>query len=239
LIIKEKWIKASGVWGLFPANSEEDDIKLYSNQDRTEVLDTIYCLRQQRKKAAGLPNLSISDFVAPKGYEDYIGAFAVTTGLNIEDKVEQFKVDNDDYSSIMLKALADRLAEAFTEYLHHKVRTMYWGYNSEVLDNEDLIAEKYQGIRPAPGYPACPDHTQKTTIFNVLDAEKLTGIQLTESLAMYPAASVSGFFFSHPESKYFALGDISEDQVSDYSTRKQADKEGVEKWFAPFLNYKD
>ncbi len=238
-IVKEKWIKASGAWGLFPANTEEDDIVLYTNNDREKVLDTIYCLRQQRKKVQGLPNLSISDFVAPKGYEDYIGAFAVTTGLNIEDKVEQFKVDNDDYSSIMLKALADRLAEAFTEYLHHKVRTMYWGYNNEVLDNEDLIAEKYQGIRPAPGYPACPDHTQKTTIFNILDAQNKTGIKLTESLAMYPAASVSGFFFSHPESKYFALGDISEDQVDDYSARKNESKEEVEKWFAPFLNYKD
>ena len=239
LIIKEKWIKASGVYGLFAANSIEDDILLYSDNHREEILDTIYCLRQQRKKASGLPNHSISDFIAPKGYEDYIGAFAVTTGLNIEDKVEQFKVDNDDYSSIMLKALADRLAEAFTEYLHHKVRTMHWGYNSEVLDNEELIAEKYQGIRPAPGYPACPDHTQKTTIFNILDAQKNTGIKLTESLAMYPAASVSGFFFSHPESKYFALGEISEDQVNDYTNRKNGDKKNIEKWFAPFLNYKD
>jgi len=239
LIIKEKWITASGVYGLFAANTVEDDILLYSDKNRKKVLDTIYCLRQQRKKASGLPNHSISDFIAPKGYEDYIGAFAVTTGLNIEDKIEQFKVDNDDYSSIMLKALADRLAEAFTEYLHHKVRTMHWGYNSQVLDNEDLIAEKYQGIRPAPGYPACPDHTQKTSIFNILNAQKHTGIELTESLAMYPAASVSGFFFSHPESKYFALGQISEDQVYDYSQRKDQDKEEVEKWFAPFLNYKE
>lgn len=139
----------------------------------------------------------------------------------------------------MLKALADRLAEAFAEYLHHKVRTMHWGYNIEVLDNEDLIAESYQGIRPAPGYPACPDHTQKNTIFNILEANKHTGIELTESLAMFPASSVSGFYFSHPDSKYFALGQISEDQVDDYSSRKNHVKDNVEKWFAPFLNYKE
>ena len=236
-IIEKSWIKASGVFGIFPANAVGDDIVLYSDSTRKEVLDTIYCLRQQRKKASGLPNLSISDYIAPEGYEDYIGAFAVTTGLDIENKVDQFQKDNDDYNAILLKALADRLAEAFAEYMHHMVRTKYWGYSLESFSSQELVEEKYSGIRPAPGYPACPDHTQKETIFNILDVEQNTGIMLTESMAMYPAASVSGFYFSHPESKYFGLGQISKDQVEDYCTRKNVPVEEAEKWFAPFLNY--
>ena len=197
-------------------------------------------LRQQGKKTAKAPNISLADFIAPKdsGMKDYIGAFAVTTGLGIEKHIERFENDHDDYQSIMVKALADRMAEAFAEMLHHKVRTEYWGYaKTENLDNEELIHEKYQGIRPAAGYPACPDHTEKSTIFEMLNAEELAGIQLTESYAMYPTAAVSGLYFSHPESKYFGLGKIAKDQLQSYAQRKNMSVDEMERWLRANLNY--
>lgn len=238
-IIKEKWLIAKGVYGLFPANSDEDDIIIYDPVDHSKPIDKIYGLRQQRKKSSRLPQLSLSDYIAPLGYSDYIGAFAVTTGINIEQKVKAFEKNHDDYSSILLKSVADRLAEAFAEKLHQLIRTEFWGYTQESLSNEELVAEQYQGIRPAPGYPACPDHSQKETIFNLLEVEKNTGIFLTESLAMYPAASVSGFYFSHPEAKYFGLGMIEKDQVIDYAERKGISLSQAEKILYPVLNYKE
>jgi 5-methyltetrahydrofolate--homocysteine methyltransferase len=206
------------------------------------VYDTkavLHFLRQQNQKAAGLPNLCLADFVAPldSGREDYIGAFAVTAGIGIETLLEKYERDHDDYSSIMVKALADRLAEAFAELMHYRVRTEFWPYaTNENLTNDQLIKEEYQGIRPAPGYPACPDHTEKATLFDLLDAGQID-ITLTESFAMYPASSVSGFYFSHPESKYFAVGKISKDQVYDYAHRKNMSVEDVERWLAPVLGY--
>jgi len=182
----------------------------------------------------------LSDFIAPKesGLTDYIGGFAVTAGMGIEEWIKKYNEDHDDYNKIMMQALGDRLAEAFAEMLHKKVRTEYWGYDkNEKLENEDLITEKYRGIRPAPGYPACPDHTEKWTLFELLDAEKNTGIKLTESLAMYPASSVSGMYYAHPESKYFGLGKISKDQAEDYAKRKLMTIEEVERWLSPVLNY--
>lgn len=238
-ITSEKWLTANGVYGLFPATSIYDDIIVFDPNNASLEIDRIYGLRQQRKKSARVPQLCLSDYIAPLGKTDYIGAFAVTTGLNIEDKVKEFERNHDDYSSILLKSLADRLAEAFAERLHQLIRTDFWGYSQEILSNDELIAEKYRGIRPAPGYPACPDHSQKETIFNLLDAENNTGIFLTESLAMYPAASVSGFYFSHPESKYFGLGQIEKDQVVDYAQRKNISLEAAEKILYPVLNYKD
>lgn len=184
--------------------------------------------------------MCLSDFVAPKeaGLEDYVGAFAVTAGIGIEPHVKKYEADHDDYSAIMLKALADRLAEAAAEYLHYKVRTQYWGYESAAdFDVDTLISEKYQGIRPAPGYPACPEHTEKETLWELLSVEEQIGIKLTESMAMYPAASVSGWYFSHPESKYFGLGQIAKDQVEDYAKRKGMNTAVAEKWLAPSLNY--
>ena len=200
----------------------------------------LHHLRQQGQKAANLPNRCLSDFVAPlsSGETDFIGAFAVTTGIGIEALLEKYEKQHDDYNSIMVKALADRLAEAFAEVMHERVRREYWGYAAEEsLSNEELIAEKYHGIRPAPGYPACPDHTEKKRLFELLDAEKQIGIQLTESYAMYPASAVSGFYFSHPESTYFALGKIAKDQVVDYAERKGMDLKEVERWLSPVLNY--
>lgn len=215
--IKGKWLQANGVIGLWPANTVEDDlIEIYEDDSRTKVIKTLITRRQQQQKAAGLPNISLSDFIAPKesGVKDYIGGFAVTGGMNIETKLEEFEANNDVYNSIMLKALADRFAEAFAECLHHKVRTQYWGYASdENLNNEDLIKETYRGIRPAPGYPACPEHSEKGKLFELMDATKNTGINLTESYAMTPTAAVSGWYFSHPDSKYFGVGEILEDQV--------------------------
>ena len=215
--IKGKWLQANGVIGLWPANTVEDDlIEIYEDDSRTKVIKTLITRRQQQQKAAGLPNISLSDFIAPKesGVKDYIGGFAVTGGMNIETKLEEFEANNDVYNSIMLKALADRFAEAFAECLHHKVRTQYWGYASdENLNNEDLIKESYQGIRPAPGYPACPEHSEKGKLFELMDVSNNTGITLTESYAMLPTAAVSGWYFSHPDSKYFGVGEILEDQV--------------------------
>ena len=239
-IVSEKWLTASGVVGIWPANAVGDDVELYTDESRNAVLSTVHSLRQQSKKAANVANLALSDFVAPKetGLNDFMGGFAVTAGLGIESKLEEFAKDHDDYSSIMLKALADRLAEAFAEKLHSIVRKETWGYEpNETLSNEDLIREKYRGIRPAPGYPACPDHTEKPELFKLLNATSITGITLTESLAMMPTAAVSGWYFAHPQSKYFGLGKIEKDQVEDYATRKGMEVREVERWMGPNLNY--
>ena len=240
-IVKEKWFSAKGVYGLFPANSiGHDDIEIYTNDKRDGLLVTLHSLRQQTQKPPGQPNFALADFVAPEEthVKDYIGAFAVATGFGMEDKIKQFEDDHDDYSAIILKALADRLAEAFAEKLHQRVRKEFWGYDAkETLDNNDLIAEKYQGIRPAPGYPACPDHTEKPLHWDLLKVEENTGITLTESYAMYPTAAVSGLYFSHPESRYFGLGKINKDQVQSYSKRKSMDIKQVERWLSPNLGY--
>jgi 5-methyltetrahydrofolate--homocysteine methyltransferase len=239
-VVKGRWLSASGVFGLWPANAVGDDIEIYADDKRERVLATWHNLRQQNEKPAGNPNLCLADFVAPKdsGIADYVGAFAVTAGLGIDAKLKEFIAKNDDYSAIMLKAIADRLAEAFAEHLHHRVRTEFWGYASgEKLANEDLIAEKYRGIRPAPGYPACPDHTEKADLFRLLDAPKNADMQLTESFAMLPTAAVSGFYLAHPEARYFAVGKIERDQVADYAHRKGMDIAQAERWLAPVLNY--
>jgi len=237
-MIREKWLTAKGVLGFWPAQSNGDDIVLFKDDERKEEETVLHQLRQQGKKAEGIPNLSLADFVAngKEGKKDYIGGFAVTAGLGIEKKLAEFEKEHDDYNSILLKALADRLAEAFAERLHQLVRTEFWGYaEEENFDNEQLIKEKYQGIRPAPGYPACPDHTEKGILFDLLDAESI-GISLTESYAMYPAASVSGLYFMHPHSKYFGVGKIERDQLRDYADRKNMSEEQMEKWLRPILN---
>ncbi len=240
-VIGEKWLTAKAVVGLWPANAVEDDIELYGDDDRTEIISTLHTLRQQMSRQdRDRPNLALADFVAPKetGLQDAIGAFVVTAGLGIDKHVKDFEANHDDYSAIMLKAVADRLAEAFAERLHERVRKEIWGYApDESLDNDALIAERYQGIRPAPGYPACPDHTEKGLIWSLLDAEKHTGVSLTESFAMWPAASVSGLYFSHPESRYFGVGRIEKDQVEDYADRKGLSVSEIERWLAPNLNY--
>ena len=240
-IINEKLLTANGVVGLFPANTVGvDDIEVYSDESRSGVKRVLHTIRQQMQKSPGEPNIALADFIAPKenGVEDYIGMFAVTAGIGIEELVEEFEKDHDDYNSIMVKALADRLAEAFAEHLHELVRKEYWGYASdEKFSNEDLVKEKYIGIRPAPGYPAQPDHTEKPIIFSLLDAEKNTGIKLTESMAMYPAASVSGLYISHPEAKYFTVGKIGKDQVLDYHRRKGMSVDEIERWLGPIINY--
>jgi 5-methyltetrahydrofolate--homocysteine methyltransferase len=239
-LIDEKWIQAKAVAGIFPANSVEDDILLYTDESRSEVRYTLHHLRQQQKKAPGLPNYCLSDFCASteSGVKDYIGAFAVTSGIGIEPHIQKFELDLDDYKAIMLKALADRLAEACAEWLHKEVRVNLWGYSSnETWNNQELIEEKYQGIRPAPGYPACPEHSEKETLFQLLEVEKNTGIQLTESFAMYPTAAVSGWYFWSAESKYFGLGQINTDQVEDYADRKGMTIHEAEKWLAPVLGY--
>ncbi len=239
-IITEKLLTANGVFGLFPANSIGDDIEIYTDETRTGVLRILHSLRSQTQKSDGLPNLALADFIAPKesGKADYIGAFAVTAGIGIELLIKKYESEHDDYSSIIIKALADRLAEAFAENLHALVRRKYWGYaKNENLSNEDLIKESYAGIRPAPGYPAQPDHTEKTIIFELLEAEKNAGIILTEGLAMYPAASVSGLYFAHRDAKYFNVGKIGKDQVLDYHKRKGMSIEEIERWLRPILNY--
>ena len=237
-LASNKALKMKGVFGIFPAQSDMDDVIVYSEQNNNEIKETIRTLRQQKKKNDDESYIAMSDFIAPKenGVMDYIGAFAVTAGIGIEPMLEELKKDHDDYGSILLKAIADRLAEAFAEYLHTKVRTEYWGYAAdEQLTNEDLIKEKYQGIRPAPGYPGCPDHLEKKTIWKLLNAEENTGITLTESLAMYPASSVSGFYYAHPESHYFGLGKILNDQVEDIAKRKEMEMEEMTKWLRPIL----
>jgi len=239
-IVDEHWLTARAVYGLFPANAVGDDIEVYADATRDTVVLTLHHLRQQHQRPDGKPNQCLSDFVAPKnsGVQDYIGAFAVTAGLGIDERVQAFEADHDDYHSIMLKALADRLAEALAERLHQRLRTEFWGYASdEVLDNDALINEAYQGIRPAPGYPACPEHTEKALLWRLLDAENKAGIRLTESYAMTPAATVSGWYFAHPESRYFAVGKISRDQVEDYARRKDLTVAEVERWLAPNLGY--
>jgi 5-methyltetrahydrofolate--homocysteine methyltransferase len=240
-IVDEKWLKARAVIGLFPANSVgDDDIEIYTDDSRQQLLMKLHSLRQQAEKPPGRPNAALADFLAPKdsGVEDYIGAFAVTAGIGIDEHIERFEADHDDYHSIMLKALADRLAEAFAERMHERVRKEFWGYKKdEQLGNEDLIDEKYQGIRPAPGYPACPDHTEKGLLWDLLDVETRIGMTLTESFAMLPTAAVSGFYFAHPESRYFGLGKISEDQVKDYAKRKNWTLDYAERWLAPALSY--
>ena len=239
-IVENKWLKANAVVGLFPANAVGDSVEVYQDEQRNSVIAHFHMLRQQAKKRRGQPNKSLADFVAPKstGKADYIGGFAVTTGLGIEKIVERFEKEHDDYNKIMTKALADRLAEALAEMMHERIRKELWGYaSSEHYDNESLIREEYQGIRPAPGYPANPDHTEKRTLFDLLDVENNTGITLTESFAMYPAASVSGLYFANPEADYFAVGKLGKDQILDYHVRKGMTVHEVEKWLSPYLNY--
>jgi 5-methyltetrahydrofolate--homocysteine methyltransferase len=239
-IVDENLLQANGVIGFWPANTVGDDIELYTDESRTQVLTKIHTLRQQAEKAKGEPYYALSDFVAPKesGVADYFGGFAVTAGIGCDELVAEFEKDHDDYNSIMAKAIADRLAEAFAEKMHELVRKDYWGYaKTEELDKTELIKEEYQGIRPAPGYPACPEHTEKITLFELLKAEENAHMQLTESLAMLPAAAVSGFYFAHPQSKYFGLGKISKDQVTDYAQRKAMSIDEAERWLGPNLNY--
>jgi 5-methyltetrahydrofolate--homocysteine methyltransferase len=239
-IINDNLLTANGVLGLFPANSVGDDIEIYTDESRKEVRAVFHALRQQSKKRSGQPNKALSDYVAPKetGIQDYMGAFAVTTGHGVNELVEKFQKDHDDYNAILVKALADRLAEAFAEYLHREVRTDLWGYSpNEDLDNDQLIREEYAGIRPAPGYPAQPDHTEKRILFDLLDVEESACITLTEHLAMSPASSVSGLYFAHPDSQYFNLGNIEKDQVEDYAQRKGMSVEEIERWLGPNLAY--
>ena len=239
-MVSERWVKARAVIGFFPANRVGDDIEIYTDDARTEILASLHCLRQQMQKPPGRPNQCLADLIAPKesGIADYVGGFAVTTGHGLDDIVRQFEAQHDDYNSILAKALADRLAEAFTEHLHERVRKEFWGYQpDEDLDNDALIHEKYIGIRPAPGYPACPDHTEKGLLFELLEAPTRAGITLTESFAMLPTAAVSGYYFSHPQSAYFGLGKIARDQVEDYACRKGWTQEEAERWLAPNLGY--
>jgi 5-methyltetrahydrofolate--homocysteine methyltransferase len=239
-IVRERLLSARGVLGFFPANSVGDDIEVYADSSRAEKRTTIHTIRQQMVKPPGRPNLALADFVAPRetGVADHVGAFAVTAGGGIEALVTRFEATHDDYNAILTKALADRLAEAFAELLHQRVRREFWGYApDEALDNEGLIKERYQGIRPAPGYPACPDHTEKRILFDLLRVEENAGITLTESFAMLPAAAVSGYYFAHPESQYFGVGKIERDQVEDYARRKGMDVAAVERWLSPNLNY--
>ena len=239
-IIAEKWLTARGVFGFFPAAAVGDDIEVYTDDSRAEVLTTLHNLRQQGQHRAEVPNRSLGDFVAPKetGLPDHVGAFAVTAGLGAQDRIAEFKKANDDYSAILLEALADRLAEAFAERLHQRVRTEFWGHVAdEDLDNEALIAEKYEGIRPAPGYPACPEHTEKQTLWELLDVEATTGIELTESMAMWPGAAVSGWYFSHPQSQYFVVGRLGRDQVAEYAERKGWTLAEAERWLSSNLGY--
>jgi 5-methyltetrahydrofolate--homocysteine methyltransferase len=259
-IVAGKLIAARGVYGFFPANRVGEDVELYTDESRTKVLTTFHFLRQQIVKEDGTPNWCLADFIAPQSAAgvspadqtsngtsgkmpaarfpaDHLGAFAVTSGHGIDELIKKFKADHDDYNAIMAEALADRLAEAFAEFLHRRVREE-WGYGkAEKLTTEDLIREKYRGIRPAAGYPACPDHTEKGILWKLLEVEKNTGIQLTESCAMWPASSVSGLYFAHPESKYFAVGKLGRDQLLDYHVRKGMTLPEVERWLGPYLNY--
>jgi 5-methyltetrahydrofolate--homocysteine methyltransferase len=235
-LIAEKWLTARGVIGFWPAASVGDDIVLDGGAKGT----TLHHLRQQVDKPVERPDFCLSDFIAPKvaAKHDWIGGFAVTAGIGIEEHVARFEAGNDDYSAILLKALADRLAEAFAERMHERVRREFWGYApDESLQNDALIAETYRGIRPAPGYPACPDHTEKTTLFALLDAPSNAGITLTEGFSMYPAAAVSGWYFAHPDSQYFVVGRITREQVDDYARRKDWTREETERWLAPILDY--
>jgi 5-methyltetrahydrofolate--homocysteine methyltransferase len=239
-VIAEGWLRARAAVGFFPANSVGDDVEVYTDESRTTVLSKLCFLRQQKAKSPGQPHECLADYLAPKssGVRDYLGAFAVTAGIGIEEQLERLERSHDVYSSIMLKALADRLAEAFAEHLHERTRRELWGYApSEALTNDELIREQYRGIRPAPGYPACPDHTQKEQLWQLLDAERRAGIRLTESYAMYPTAAVSGWYFAHPEARYFVLGKIGRDQVVDYARRKGTDITDTQRWLGPNLGY--
>ena len=239
-LIKEKWLTANGVIGFFPANAVGDDIEVYTDDTRAEVLTRLHNLRQQGEHRDGIPNRSLGDFVAPKdtGLADYVGAFAVTAGLGSGDKTAEFKAANDDYNAILLESLADRLAEAFAERMHQRVRKEFWGFQpDEQLDNEELIGEKYRGIRPAPGYPACPEHTEKATLWDLMDVKERTGIELTESMAMWPGAAVSGLYVSHPQSQYFVVGRMAQDQIADYAKRKGWTLQEAERWLGPNLAY--
>jgi len=235
VILEEKKLKAKGIYGIFPANQvDDDDIELRDKNGK--VLEKFLTLRQQSQKTKGAPNIALADFILPKesGIEDYMGAFCVTTGFGVDEWAAEYEKNLDDYNSIMVKALADRFAEAFAEYLHERVRKDFWGYDSEeALTNEELIKENYKGIRPAPGYPACPDHLEKPTIWKLLDVEKQTGVKLTESMAMWPASSVSGYYFGNPKSRYFGLGKIKEDQVTDYAKRRNVPLDYAMKWLNP------
>jgi 5-methyltetrahydrofolate--homocysteine methyltransferase len=238
-IIDERWLQARAVLGFFPANAlDHDDIAVYAGEDRGDLLHRLVHLRQQRAKADGHPQSCLADFVAPAGTPDYIGAFAVTAGIGIDEHVDRFEKAHDDYSAIVLKALADRLAEALAEYMHERTRREFWAYApQEQLSNQDLIAETYRGIRPAPGYPACPDHSEKAKLWELLDVEASIGLRLTESFAMFPTAAVSGFYFAHPEARYFSVGKIDRDQLESYAVRKGASIAEAEKWLAPNLGY--
>jgi len=239
-IIDEQWLEARGVIGFFPANSVGDDIEVYTDESRTQVLNTLHHLRQQDKKKSAQPNYCLSDYVAPKesGKVDYLGAFAVTAGHKIEAKIAEFEADNDDYQSIMLKVLADRCAEAFAEHMHERVRKEFWAYQpDEVLDNDALIRERYRGIRPAAGYPACPDHTEKAHLWELLEPGDNAGMTITESFAMLPTAAVSGWYFAHPDARYFSVTRIQKDQVESYSERTGMDIITTERWLAPILGY--
>jgi 5-methyltetrahydrofolate--homocysteine methyltransferase len=238
-MLKNQWTTAKGVYGFFPANSVGDDVEIYSDEQRSHVIAKLHFLRQQTEQSSGRPNLCLADFVAPKdsGVIDYIGAFAVTAGHGADEIAAQWRAQGDDHRAIMAQALADRCAEAFAEMLHKRVR-IEWGYGKdENLSNEDLIAEKYRGIRPAPGYPACPDHREKEVIWQLLGVEETIGMKLTESYAMFPGASVSGLYFSHPEARYFPVTKLDRDQVEDYAERLGQTLEETEKWLAPYLNY--
>jgi 5-methyltetrahydrofolate--homocysteine methyltransferase len=241
-MVEEKWVTASGVVGFWPANAIGDDIDVYVDDKRSSKILTLHTLRQQiaRDPSRNRAHLALADFIAPKetGLADYIGAFAVTAGLGEDEAIARHIKKTDDYSRIIAKALCDRFAEAFAEALHHQVRRELWGYaKGEKLTNEDLIHEKYQGIRPAPGYPAQPDHTEKASIWSLMDVQNSTGIELTESYAMWPGASVSGLYFAHPDSHYFGVGKVERDQVEDYAARKGWTIAEAERWLSPVLNY--
>jgi len=239
-MIAGRWTRASAVIGFFPANSVDEDIEVYADESRQQVLHRLHHLRQQKPKPAGQPHYALADFVAPRdsGVQDWIGAFAVTAGIGLDDKVREFEARHDDYGSIMLKALADRLAEALAERMHERVRREFWGYAPEErFTSDQLVREEYRGIRPAPGYPACPEHTEKATLWRMLDVENNAGIRLTESFAMYPTAAVSGWYFSHPEARYFQVGKIDADQVADYARRKGLAVAEAERWLAPIVGY--
>jgi 5-methyltetrahydrofolate--homocysteine methyltransferase len=239
-LIAERWLTARAVVGLFPANAVGDDVELYASEARDTVLTRLSFLRQQKGKPDGQPHECLADYVAPRdsGVRDYFGAFAVTAGVGIEEHLARFARAHDDYSSIMLKALADRLAEAAAEHFHERVRRELWGYAAaETFTNEQLLREEYHGIRPAPGYPACPDHTEKAKLWSLLDVERSVGLRLTESYAMYPTAAVSGWYIAHPQARYFALGKIDREQVEDYARRKGMALGDVQRWLAPNLGY--
>lgn len=237
-IVEGKWFRPRAVVGLWPANAVGDDIRLFTGEDRTEELAMLHTLRQQVTKRGGRPNVALSDFVAPEGRRDYVGGFVVTAGSEEQEISLRYERANDDYAAIMVKALADRIAEAMAEMLHERVRKEFWGYApDEAYTPAELIAEPYDGIRPAPGYPAQPDHTEKPTLFRLLDAEAATGVRLTESMAMWPGSSVSGLYIGHPDAYYFGVAKIEEDQARDYAARKGMTLEETERWLAPVLNY--